>query len=81
MGLSKQHHQELNTHRVPAQRYNELRQQYANDAQALQQIDAYDPNAEQYHAMLCKYREALKVCDEITAVACEAWFNEHYGEL
>lgn len=80
MGLSPQHHGELNSHRCPKYRYDELRRQYAGDMQALQQIDAYDPSTE-YYAMITKYRDALLQCNEAIISECEQWFQTHYNLL
>jgi hypothetical protein len=80
MGLSKQHHGELNSFNCPSHRYDELREVYSHDRQALQQIDVYDPRA-YYHVWMRKYRDALKTGDMFAAVGCEAWFRENYDEL
>lgn len=80
MGLSSKHHGELNKMEVNSSRYNELRQEYSDDKQALQQIDIYDPST-YYHQMFRKYREALQTRDDLIIAECEAWFQENYGEL
>jgi hypothetical protein len=80
MGLSRQHHGELNKVNIDSSRYDELRQRYSNDPRALQQIDVYDPSSE-YRRIFRKYRDALLVGDTQTIRECEEWFRENYSEL
>ncbi len=76
-GLSRKHHAELNyPPGVKPGRYDELRRQYAGDAEALRQIDIYDPNSE-YKAWWRKYRNALKAGNGATEKECEEWFEKH----
>ncbi len=80
MGLLPKHHGELNKVGIASSRYDELRAEYRNDAQALQQIDVYDPSTT-YHDYMRKYIDAMGIQDNNTIVDCETWFNTHYGLL
>jgi hypothetical protein len=81
MGLSRQHHSELNAvYNVKPGRYDELRQQYAQDPVALQQIDVYDGST-LYHVKLNEYANALKSKDFATEKKLEQWFKDHYPDI
>jgi hypothetical protein len=80
MGLLPKHHGELNKINAASSRYDELRVEYKNDAQALQQIDVYDPSTT-YHDYMHKYIDAMEIQDADVIANCEAWFNMHYGLL
>ena len=74
MGLSRQDHGELNKWKVNPKIYDELRQKYQGDHEALKQIDIYDPNTE-YHVWFRKYRDALLRKNRAAIFECEEWFK------
>lgn len=84
-GLSPKHHLELNDpyyvypggFEAKKKRLDELRQEYADDELALQQIDAYDSETE-LHIKLREYTMALKTQDEAAMTKLEEWFNTNY---
>ncbi len=80
MGLSGNHHGELNNVNVDFNRYDELRRQYAGDKVALQQIDVYDPRT-QYHDKLSEFVEALKAGNEKSAQKLAGWLNKNYPDI
>ena len=53
-----------------ADRFNELRELYKDDQEALRQIDVYDPSTE-YHLMITKYRDSL--LPKSTLMSDEEW--------
>ncbi len=81
MGLSKKHHKELNqVLSVSPGRYDELREKYANDPVALQQIDVYDPSTE-YHQKLKQFVWSLQSGDEKKEAELRKWFEKHYPDI
>lgn len=80
MGLTPEHHGELNKHNTSRERFAELRQQYADDKRALQQIDIYDPETE-YHAKIKRYFTACKANDTEAMAELEAWFDWYYPDV
>lgn len=80
-GLSPEHHSELN--KVPGRdppRYDELRNKYAGDGVAQQQIDVYDGNTE-YHDHLQAYTGALKSGNGAGERREEQWFESNYPDI
>jgi hypothetical protein len=87
-GLSPQDHGDLNRpsnvypggQEARDARLAELRDHYAGDPRARQQIDVYDSSTV-YHDKLRKFTEALKSGDTARVAQLQAWFDEHYPDL
>jgi len=62
-------------------RIAELREKYSNDPKALQQIDVYDHNPNEYHHKNGQYRKALISNDTAMIEELETWFRQHYPDL
>ncbi len=75
-GLSRNHHGQLNKMGITHD-YDAMRQEYASDPLALEQIDIYDGNSA-YHKHNAKLRCALKTSDASAEGREDAWFQEHY---
>jgi hypothetical protein len=80
MGLTRQHHAELNRINSTPARFAELRREYAGDATALQQIDVYDP-ASPYQPKIRALTKAIKSDDKTRAAELLAWFKEFYPNV
>lgn len=86
-GLSAEHLRELDDFKfhhgqTPEQksaRFTILRQKYAGDPLALEQIDMYDPTTD-YHKKLMQFRDALKARNAAEADELYAWLREHYPQ-
>jgi hypothetical protein len=79
-GLNPAHHGELNRMDAAPSRLAELREEYADDPVALQQIDVYDPDTEYYDHFLA-YKDALLSGDSSVEAAELNWLTEHYGDI
>lgn len=87
-GLKPQHHGELNVpgqvfkggKEAKAKKITELRQEYANDPVALQQIDVYEGDNEYSHHLQL-FVKALKSGDAAKEAELDAWFKEHYPDI
>jgi len=87
-GLSGQHHGELNRPEMvfpggeegKSARIAQLRQEYAGDTRALQQIDVYEGNNE-YSRHLSAYVEAMKNGNSTRQKELEEWFHLNYPDL
>lgn len=75
MGLSREHHGELNKCNTSPTRFAELRKLYRNDSKALQQIDVYDPDTE-YHSWI---RRLIKARGEDKEAL--RWLKENYPDI
>ena len=80
MGLSRQHHGELNRLGISRRRFQELREEYANDSVALQQIDVYDGSTE-YNIKLMEFVDAVKNKDEVSERRLAERFNTYYPDI
>jgi len=80
LGLRPEHHGELNKLNVSSSRFDVLREEYAGDSKAQQQIDVYDPLTE-YHEKMAEYIQAIKEGNEERMTELEDWFGEHYPDV
>lgn len=76
-GLSRKHHGELNALTARRGRHDELREQYAGDDLAQEQIDVYDPETE-YHDHIEALVRAVEAGDEKAESRQDRWFRKHY---
>lgn len=76
MGLKPKHHAELNLPPVKRKRFDELRREYANDQEALREIDKYDPKSA-YRSHIEAYKNAMRDGDAEAEKREEAWLQQH----
>jgi hypothetical protein len=87
-GLIPQHHGDLNRPSLTYPggkeardvRIAQLRQEYAGNSVAQQQIDVYADDTE-YHTKLDEFKNALMSGDIAKEAELEAWFKEHYPDI
>lgn len=79
-GLRPEHHGELNLPNVPSSRLDVLREEYAGDSKAQQQIDVYDPTTE-YHEKIAEYVQAIKEGNKERMAELDDWFGEYYPDI
>ena len=88
-GLSPEHHGDLNraTEVYPggkdarAKRLTQLREQYAGDRVALQQLDVYSDEDNAYHQALRKYKAAILSGNITLQSKLEEWLKENYPDI
>lgn len=90
-GLSPEHHGEMN-HPLSTgfwkekgitleDRVKELREEYAGDDVARQQLDVYEGGNNEYHTQLKKYVEAFKSGNLEQQNKLEQWFKTNYPDI
>ena len=87
-GLRPEHHGDLNRPEIVypggedarKARITELRQEYAGDTRALQQIDVYEGDNE-YSRHMRQYVEAMKSGNLQKQQELEEWFHTNYPDL
>ena len=80
LGLRPEHRGELNKMNVPSSRYDELREEYAGDSKAQQQIDVCDPLTE-YHEKMAEYIQATREGNKERIAELDDWFAKHYPDV
>ena len=87
-GLSGQHHGDLNRPEIVypggeearTTKIAQLRQEYADDSKAQQQIDVYQGNNE-YSRHMSQYVEAMKSGNLTKQNELEEWFHTNYPDI
>lgn len=80
-GLSSEHIKEINRPGVPADRYDELREEYQDDSYAQQMIDIFDPVKTEFHEKAEEYIAAKLLGDKKKLAELESWFEEFYPDF
>jgi len=80
VGLAPVHHRELNSWLCPSYRYDELREVYATDRVAQQQIDVYDPDTA-YHTHIRRFRDAVRDGNADVEAKEHKWLKQYYPDV
>lgn len=79
-GLSQEHLDEIKGGDALPTRYDELREEYKDDAYALQWINVFDP-ARQFHEKAEEWLAARDRGDHEKVAELKRWFEEHFNDI